>query len=151
LKDSDRIFSEKNSLQELLGVAIKSEVEAAEIYRKLSNRDLPEGTKEKVETLVEQEERHEETFWSIIDDFFPDEEVSIPDQSGISNPVELKDDITLDELFEIAMASERESESFYKELKERFEDPAVCRMLGFLAASEREHYEILKQERQEID
>ena len=43
------------SLQELLGIAIKSEIEAAEIYRNLLNRDLPEETRKRLESLVEQE------------------------------------------------------------------------------------------------
>ena len=145
-------FSEEaNSLQDLLGVAIRAEIEAAEIYRRLLNQDLPEETKQKVEMLVEQEEDHEETFWSIMKDFFPEEEITLPENSGITNPVEVAEDLSLEELFQTAMDSEKESEEFYNTLRERFEDEEAKRTLGFLAASEREHYEILKEELKKIN
>ncbi len=145
-------FSEEaNSLQDLLGVAIRAEIEAAEIYRRLLNQDLPEETKQKVEMLVEQEEDHEETFWSIMKDFFPEEEITLPENSGITNPVEISEDLSLEELFQTAMDSEKESEEFYNTLRERFEDEEAKRTLGFLAASEREHYEILKEELKKIN
>lgn len=145
-------FSEEsNSLQELLGVAIRAEIEAAEIYRRLLNKELNEETRQKVEKLVEQEERHEETFWSIIKDFFPEEEITLPENSGITNSLEFSEDISLEELFQTAMDSEKGSEEFYRNLRKRFEDTEAKRTLGFLAASEREHYEILKEELKKIN
>ena len=145
-------FSEEsNSLQDLLGVAIRAEIEAAEIYRRLLNQDLNEETRQKVEKLVEQEEDHEETFWSIMKDFYPEEEITLPENSGITNPVEVAEDLSLEELFQTAMDSEKESEEFYNTLRERFEDKEAKRTLGFLAASEREHYEILKEELKKIN
>jgi len=145
-------FSEEsNSLQDLLGVAIRAEIEAAEIYRRLLNQDLNEETRQKVEKLVEQEENHEETFWSIMKDFFPEEEITLPENSGITNPVEISEDLSLEELFQTAMDSEKESEEFYNTLREKFEDKEAKRTLGFLAASEREHYETLKEELKKIN
>ncbi len=142
---------EEDTLQELLGVAVRAEIEAAEIYRNLLDRDLPEKTREKVESLVSQEENHEEEFWSIIEDFYPQDKISLPESSGLSNPVEIDEGVTLEKLFQTAMTSEKESEKFYQNLMERFEEKEVRRTLGFLAASEREHYEILKEELQKLD
>lgn len=57
-------------LKELLAKAIKSEIEAAETYRNLPEKDLPEETKPRMEKLVAQEEEHEENFRKILKDFF---------------------------------------------------------------------------------
>lgn len=49
------------------------------------------------------------------------------------------------------METERESEEFYGELAEEFEDEEIRRLLGFLASSEREHYHILEDELKKIE
>jgi rubrerythrin len=84
-------------------------------------------------------------------DFYPEDEITLPENSGIANPVEVAEDLSLEELFQTAMDSEKESEEFYNTLRERFEDTEAKRTLGFLAASEREHYEILKEELKKIN
>ncbi len=145
------LLEEGLSLQELLGIAVKAEIEAADIYRNLLEKDLSEQTREKLEKLVLQEERHEKKFWSIIRDFYPEEEITLPEDSGITNPVEIDDNTSLEELFRIAMESEVESEKFYRSMREKFEDKEVKRTLGFLAASERGHYETLKDELNRLD
>jgi len=145
------LLDEGLSLQELLGIAVRAEIEAANIYRNLLEKDLSEQTREKLEKLVLQEERHEKKFWSIIRDFYPEEEITLPEDSGITNPVEIDDSTSLEELFRIAMESEVESEKFYKSMREKFEDKEVRRTLGFLAASERGHYETLKDELNRLD
>lgn len=132
------------SLQQLLAKAIRSEIEAAETYRNLLEKDLPEETRPKIARLVTQEEEHEENFRSIFEDFFPNSEIPLPERSEIEVPSEIPQGVTPDEIIEKAMETEREAENFYSELIEEFEDNEVQRLLGYLAANEREHYEILK-------
>lgn len=117
--------AEDLSLQELLAIAVRAEIEAAETYRELLKKDLSEETRNKLEDLVSQEESHEEEFWSILEDFYPEEEISLPENSGITNPVEISDKTSLDELFRAAMESEVKSEEFYKLMQEKFEDKEV--------------------------
>lgn len=138
--------SDELSLQQLLAKAIKSEIEAAETYRMLLEKDLPEETRSKIERLVSQEEEHEENFWSIFEDFFPDGETPLPERSEIEVPSEIPQGATPEEVIEIAMETERESEEFYSGLIDEFDDREVKRLLAYLAANEREHYEILKVE-----
>lgn len=149
--DSFDLSSDDVSLQSLLGFAVKAEIESAETYRNLLNRDLPAETRTKVTRLVKQEEEHEEKFWSIFKDFFPDEEIDLPERADIENNVDIPDDITTRKLFEKAMEAERESEKFYSELADEFDDKEVRNLLGFLAANEREHYEILKEELRKLE
>ncbi|MBS3793224.1 hypothetical protein KGY77_11355, partial [Candidatus Bipolaricaulota bacterium] len=59
---------------------------------------------------------------------------------------EIPQDATPQQLIEKALETERESEKFYSDLVGEFEDREVKRLMGYLAANEREHYEILKEE-----
>ncbi len=139
------------SLKELLAKAIKSEIEAAETYRNLLEKDLPEETKPRIEKMVAQEEEHEENFWNILKDFFPEEDIPLPERSEIEVPSDVSEDLTSEELVKKAMETERESEEFYRELAEEFEDEEIRRLLGFLASSEREHYHVLKEELEKLE
>lgn len=134
------------TLQQLLARAIKTEIESAETYRTLLEKDLPEETKQKIEKLVAQEEEHEDNFSSIFDDFFPEDEIPLPERSDIEVMSEIPQDATPQQLIEKALETERESEKFYSDLVGEFEDREVKRLMGYLAANEREHYEILKEE-----
>lgn len=139
------------SLQHLLAQAVESEIEAAETYRNLLDKDLPERARPKVKRLVAQEEEHEENLRTIFEDFFPDEEISLPERSGIEVPPEIARSDNPREIIEKAMETERESENFYSELIDEFDEKEVRRLLGYLAANEREHYEILKVERDKLE
>lgn len=142
---SDTIDGEV-TLQQLLAKAIKSEIESAETYRTLLDKDLPEETRQKIEKLVAREEEHEDNFSSIFTDFFPDEEIPLPERSDIEVMSEIPQDATPEQLIEKALEMERESEKFYNDLADKFDDQEVRRLMGYLAANEREHYEILKEE-----
>ncbi len=153
-KEKDSYFKPSGgeiSLRELLKIAIRSEIESAETYRKLLDRDLPAETREKVERLVEQEEEHEEKFWSVFSDFFPDDEKDLGEGNEIEAEIRNSEDPSLQELLETAMKDERKSEEFYDNLRDQFEDREVRSMLGYLAANEREHYQILQQELKKLD
>ncbi|MCF7890356.1 ferritin family protein [Candidatus Bipolaricaulota bacterium] len=145
------IPNDESSLKQLLEKAIKSEIESAETYRNLLKKDLPDETRTNIEKLVTQEEGHEENFRSIFEDFFPDEEISLPERSEIEVLSEIPRNATPSETIEQAMKTERESEDFYSNLIEEFDDREIRRLLGFLAANEREHYEILKVELNKLE
>lgn len=138
-------------LQNLLGKAIKTEMEEAEIYRDLLKQELIEGTRSTITRFVEQEEEHEEKLRGTFNDFFPDEQIPIPEGSWIEIPSDASRQPAPKEIIEKAIEAEKEAEQFYKSLMEEFDDEEVRRTLGFLAANEREHYEILKEEFNKLD
>lgn len=140
------LFNFDISIRELLGRAIKTEIEEAEIYRDLLEKDLLEETRSKVERFITQEEDHKEKLEATFDDFFPGEEIPLPDRSGIEIPKEISQQVAPKELMEKAMDAESDAEEFYREMIHEFEEKEVRRLLGFLASNEREHYEILKEE-----
>ncbi|MBS3792936.1 hypothetical protein KGY77_09885, partial [Candidatus Bipolaricaulota bacterium] len=113
------------TLQRLLARAIKTEIESAETYRTLLEKDLSEETKQKIEKLVAQEEEHEDNFSSIFDDFFPEDEIPLPERSDIEVMSEIPQDATPQQLIEKALETERESEKFYSDLVGEFEDREV--------------------------
>ncbi|MEF8799231.1 MAG: ferritin family protein, partial [Candidatus Bipolaricaulota bacterium] len=117
----------------------------------LLDKNLPERARPKVKRLVTQEEEHEEKLRTIFEDFFPDEEIPLPERSGVEVPSEIARINAPKEIIEKAMETERESEKFYSELIGEFDDREVRRLLGYLAANEREHYEILKVERDKLE
>ena len=141
----DTIYGEA-TLQQLLARAIKTEIESAETYRALLDKELPEETRQKIKKLVAQEEEHEDNFSSVFEDFFPEDEIPLPERSDIEVMSEIPQNATPEQLIEKAFEIERESEKFYNDLIGEFEDREIKRLMGYLAANEREHYEILKEE-----
>ncbi|MFB6291012.1 MAG: ferritin family protein [Candidatus Bipolaricaulia bacterium] len=137
-------------MPKLLGIAVKSEIEASEFYHSMLDRDLPGEARNKVEKLAAQEKKHEKTLRSIFKDFYPKKDIEFPESSGLHDfpfdPLGIDENRPLENLFQVAMKNEKESERFYGELRVKFDDEEVRRLLGFLAANEREHYEILRTE-----
>lgn len=138
-------------LQNLLGKAIKTEMEEAEIYRNLLEQELKGGTRSTISRFVDQEEEHEEKLRKTFTDFFPDEQIPIPEGSWIEIPSEASRQPAPKEIIGKALEAEKEAEQFYKNLIEEFDEEEVQRTLGYLAANEREHYEILKEEFNKLD
>lgn len=139
------------TLQQLLATAIKTEVESAQAYRSLLDKDLPKETRSKIEELVSQEEEHEESFRSIFQDFFPRDKASLPQRSDIEASPDIPQAASPEKVMEKAMEMEREAEKFYSDLIDEFEDKEIRRLMGYLAANEREHYEILKEELSKLE
>ncbi|MDZ7262073.1 MAG: hypothetical protein ONB05_08210, partial [candidate division KSB1 bacterium] len=99
---------------EVLGVAIKSELEAAELYRKLANKIKNPTLKEKVQFLMAEEEKHRRIFEGIFKKSFPEVELKLPATSQVPNMEKaLREDLTVEEIFQIAMEAERISQNFY--------------------------------------
>lgn len=140
------LFDFEVPLQELLGRAVKAEIEEAKIYRDLLQKNLPVNTRPIIEEFIVQEEEHEEKLRTTFDDFFPEEEIPLPRRSGIEIPENITIETTSREIIEKAIEAERDSEEFYRELIDEFEDKEVQNLLGYLASVEREHSEILKEE-----
>ncbi len=138
-------------LKQLLGRAVKTEIEEAQIYRNLLDKDPGEEVRPKIERFITQEEEHEEDLRALFDDFFAGEEIPIPERSGIELPENITGETTAREIIEKAVEAERDAEKFYRELIGEFEDKETKRLLGFLATNEREHYEILREELNKLE
>jgi rubrerythrin len=141
------VFEDSGSLEEIMVKAIKLEVEASNNYEAFLKLPLSDPLRKKIKRLKFQEEQHENTFRSIFNDFFPNREPELPKKSGLSSySFEVTRDSELVDVLAGAKHSEKEFELFYDNLIAKFNDKHVRSLIGFLAASEREHYEILRAE-----
>lgn len=145
------LFDFDASLQELLGRAVKTEIEEAEFYCDLLEKDLMEETRPKIERFVEEEEEHEEELRATFSGLYPGEEIPILEGAMLEVPLGVSRKSGSKDLMEKAMYGERDAEKFYRELTDEVEGKEVRRLLGYLATREREHYEILKVELKKLE
>ncbi len=61
-------------------------------------------------------------------------------------PVAVDEDISVLEVFQLAMSKEKEAEEYYKAAKGKAEDDRTRRILDYLARAERSHYYMLRSE-----
>jgi rubrerythrin len=137
----------KQTVEELLGVAIRSEIDSNRIYKAWGDRLSNPLLKEKFQWLAKEEQKHKEILEHLYKELQPDAELHIPDQV----PEELMVRITIipsstfaDFLYQ-AMETEKSAETFYAKLAGRVEDTKK-RILNYLSSVEHSHYMMLKSE-----
>ncbi|MFB0564702.1 MAG: ferritin family protein [Candidatus Aminicenantaceae bacterium] len=137
----------KLSPSEVLAVAIRSEIQAAETYSKISREVENEILRMKLKFLISEEEKHHKMLERLFSQRFPKEKLEIPDKSFLPPvKVTLGKEFSVLELFKFALNAERMSEEYYKEAGKREEDKESKRILGYLARVERSHYFIVESE-----
>jgi len=132
---------------EIIGVAIRAEVEAAKSYQQLSrmvkNRDL----KEKIQFLKGEELKHEQILKALYKKDHASVPLKLPAKDFLPElSFVIEAGMTVPEIFKQAMAAEQISESFYTQAAERSENETGRRMLRYLAAMERSHFHLLNSE-----
>jgi len=136
------------SLDKLLIIAIKAEIEAQKTYSALAEMASSFILKEKLTFLAGEEEKHETILRGIFDKHFTGKEPRIGDKSTAPRPeIDLDTNEPISELLYQAMQTELEAEEFYKTFAKKFVDFKVRKMLTYLARVEHGHYQMLKGER----
>lgn len=132
---------------EILGVAIRSEMDAAAFYNSLQTRVKNEVLLQKLKFLALEEERHKALLERLFADRFSERKLVIPEpavlpekKAAVDRPTSVLD------LFKIAMRKEKQAEEFYKESRKRIEDAQSQKVLDYLSRVERSHYALLKSE-----
>jgi rubrerythrin len=132
---------------EVLGIAIKSEIEAIKLYHRIRDKANNPDLKTKVDFLIDQEKNHEKILTEAYRKRFPGVDLSLPTKSLVPSVSDvLERDATLKEYFAAAMEAEKKSEEFYGELAGKTRDQSSRSMLEYLASMERSHYSILEAE-----
>ena len=142
-------------LEDLLLAAIKSEVEAEEVYLKLADSTKNPFLKGRLEFLAKEEGKHKEFLKGIFRKTFPAKSVVLPRESVVPLPSvklygetgAMRDVVVI---LEDGMKAEKAAHDFYQSLKDRFKDEKIRKTLHYLAVMELDHYEILKKERDEM-
>ncbi len=132
---------------QILGVAVKSEEDAAAFYAGLAARVRNPVLLEKLKFLSGEEERHRLILTSLEGRMFPDRPLDAPEASRMPRiAAALGPDASVADLFRAALTAEELSEAFYGEAMEKAADEDSRRMLGYLSRVERSHQAILRSE-----
>lgn len=132
---------------EVLGVAIRSEIDAAAFYTRLQEKVKNVILLQKLKLLALEEETHRKMLERLFGQKFPDQPREIPESSLLpSVKVSLEADPSVLELFQVALKFEETAESFYLEALEKSTDDSSRSLLSYLGRVERSHQAIIKSE-----
>jgi rubrerythrin len=132
---------------QVLGVAIRSEIDAAEFYTRLQGRIKNVLLIQKLKFLALEEEHHRKILERLLGQRYPDKPKDVP-ESSLMPPIAaaLPAEPAVPELFEAALKAEETAEAYYNEAAGRIEDEAGRRILAYLGRVERSHQAIIKSE-----
>ena len=143
---------EKLTLEDILGMAVKTEIMGQKFYMELSEKISNQEVKKKVVQLAADEKRHQR----IVCDFYrqilgkeprdlPEE--GMPDILKAIRSVDVTDKTQLLELLDMAIEAEALSAKFYARGARITEDPKVRMTFEELAAEEDSHFDYLSAEK----
>lgn len=132
---------------QVLGVAIRSEVDAAAFYNRLQGRVKNVLLVQKLKFLALEEEHHRKILERLLAQRYPDKPKDVPESSlmppiGVALPAEP----SVPELFEAALKAEEIAEAYYNDASERVEEEAGQRILAYLGRVERSHQAMIRSE-----
>ncbi len=132
---------------EILGVAVKSEIEAAQLYRHMASQVVNRDLRGRLDFLVHEEEKHRRILEGVYARHFPDVPLALPSQTLVPTIAgAVAEGAPVPELFRLAMEAERLAEEFYGELAGRTEEANSRTTLTYLSRMEHGHYELLRSE-----
>jgi rubrerythrin len=141
------MFNPKTKPFDVYPIAIRAEIDAADIYRGLHGLVKNEALKQKLDFLAREEERHKAILERLFKDHFPGRTLNVPAKSERAKKAVPVDEATsVLDLFKLAMAKEKEAEEYYRGAKAAAEDDQSRRILDYLGRTERSHYYMLRSE-----
>jgi len=135
-----------NGLKELLEIAIESEKDSAESYRKAAEKTNIFLLKEKFHFLEREEIGHKKLLERIFSMKFPDKKIESPKEKVPFPEIIVRDDMQLSEIIKNAMEAEKWAMSFYRDIEKKMDDEKGKAMARYLASMEESHYYLLKSE-----
>jgi len=132
---------------EVLGVAIKSEVDAASFYATLAARVRNPALCAKLDFVRQEEVKHRTLLQDLYARRFPDVVLQLPAKSllpALDGPA--PDSLDIPKLFQLAMQAEQASSDFYAREAARASDEVSRTMLRYLSNVERSHLHTLETE-----
>lgn len=137
----------KLSPDKVLAVAMRSELQAIDVYSKLQGKVKNEILKQKLKFLIYEEKKHKRILERLFSQKFPERKLLIPEKSFLpSIKVSLQGKNAVLKLFQAALRAEKMSQDFYKEAGEKAKDKESQRILAYLSRVERSHYFMIKSE-----
>lgn len=138
---------------EALGIAIRSEIDAQDLYKDLAEKCKNDLFKEKLLVLHNEEKKHQTILENLHKQFFGEVELKIPPTEtvkkkvygGINKPEKIMD------ILRYAIELERKSREFYLDCADLVQDLSGKRMFRFLADMEFNHQMMLTNELEMIE
>jgi rubrerythrin len=134
---------------EALGLAIRHELDARDVYRELADRCRDRLVQRRFALLAAEEERHHDLLQDRWRELSGGQELRLPPSQlppGMATRAE-RGAHTLDEVLDLAIDEERRSRDFYLEAARETDDLSGQAMFRFLADMEYRHWMELAQER----
>jgi rubrerythrin len=131
---------------EVLGVAIRAEIEAASLYAHMAHRVRNASLVTKLEFLAQEEKKHRSILEDVYARQFPEVELQVPAKSIVPTVDAEVEKLSVPELFQLAMKAEQLSADFYAREADRSVDQAGRTVLRYLSNVERGHYQMIETE-----
>jgi rubrerythrin len=132
---------------EVLAVAVRSEIDAAVFYEGLLARVKNILLQQKLSFLVLEEKKHRKILERLHAQRFPDRGLKIPGKLARLVPAaKLDDKSSVLELFQAALAAEKRAEEFYRGARGTMADSESRKILEYLTRVERSHHFMVRSE-----
>jgi rubrerythrin len=131
---------------EVLGKAIRSEVEAYRFYTQAMKRAVNPILRERLSKLAGEEKRHRQILEERYRKSTGEKKPPLPRPAGPEGAGSMPKDVTPAEILGIAIEMEREAASFYRQEAQRSGDLSARFMFEYLADFERGHEKALAME-----
>jgi len=132
---------------EVLAVAVRAEIEAADFYGRLLGQVKNILLQQKLSFLVTEEKKHRQILERLHGQRFPGVEIKIPDKPERPKTTAAWDEnASILDLFKLALEAERLAEQYYKDARGVMADAGSKKMLEYLSRVERSHYFLIKSE-----
>ncbi len=140
-------------LEELLLVAIKSEIESKDLYLNIAKKTKNGLLSDKLKFIANEEEKHRLFIEDIYMNHFPGDKIVLPDKSSVPLPkISITDDMKVSKLLTLAMNAEHLASDFYKSLADYFEEGSkLHNTLLYFSDMENGHYKILEMEKESME
>ena len=134
-------------IEQLLKIAIKSEINAAETYKKMADKTKIVFLKDKLNFLANEEIGHRNLLEKLFKTKFSQEPLKLDvDMEKPLPKVTITDDMLISDMLTQAMETEKKASEFYKELELKLEEEEEKSMARYLSHMEESHYYLLKSE-----
>ena len=132
---------------EVLAVAVRAEIEAADFYGRLLGQVKNILLQQKLSFLVTEEKKHRQILERLHGQRFPGVEIKIPDKPARPKTTAAWDEkASILDLFKLALEAEGLAEQYYKDARGVMADAGSKKMLEYLSRVERSHYFLIKSE-----
>ena len=150
-KDGKFEFHRDLTVVEILGIAIKAEVSAYSLYKRLAMRVQNPVVKQRILGLAEDEQNHRMILSEKYIEMTGEEMPAIPKTGDLRQMDIDVEKMSNKEILQVAAAKEAQAAKFYKTAMETVNDPTGKAMLEYLSDMEHNHETILLQEIKQLE